>query len=91
MPASQVPGTSQTGNLPEIDCMQGQGDDEHIEEPSEGYAPIIMVQKTPEDLGDKVARAVNPMVHTEANYGDQTEAEVKDLEPGAPTEGSFRI
>ncbi|CAG2235304.1 unnamed protein product [Mytilus edulis] len=38
MPASQVPGTSQTGNLPEIDCMQGQGDDEHLEEPSEGYA-----------------------------------------------------
>ncbi|CAG2235308.1 unnamed protein product [Mytilus edulis] len=38
MPASQVPSTSQTGNLPEIDCMQGQGDDEHLEEPSEGYA-----------------------------------------------------
>ncbi|XP_063406036.1 uncharacterized protein LOC134689992 [Mytilus trossulus] len=37
LPAGQVPGTSQSGNLPEID-MQGQGDDDNIEEPSEGYA-----------------------------------------------------
>ena len=55
------------------------------------FAPIKMVQKTSEDLGDEVARAVSPRVHTEANHGDPTEAEAEATEPGAPTEESFRI